>query len=269
MSRLFDAMRKAEGRRAPEPAHVESAPRAGSTAPVTPISTPVAHAAAGPSPLAAHPARVAALHASVTASLPEHVAREMTTLRVNLETALQERVPRVVAFVSAQGGEGNSTVAAQFVIQLTTDPRARVLFVDAHAARPALEIGPGAKGPLAGLFGESVDPHASSPLDVLPVPESARAGSLYAPATLEATLDALGGRYDWVVIDAPPVLYAAESASLAALADGVVVVVEAGRTKKPVLSRSVDLLRKAGGRVIGSVLNRRQLEIPEFIYRRI
>jgi hypothetical protein len=72
----------------------------------------------------------------------------------------------------------------------------------------------------------------------------------------------------YLAID-PSVLYSAEAASLAAIADGVVVVVEAGRTKKPVLGRAVDLLRKAGARVIGSVLNRRQLEIPEFIYRRI
>jgi Mrp family chromosome partitioning ATPase len=53
------------------------------------------------------------------------------------------------------------------------------------------------------------------------------------------------------------------------VAEGVVVVVQAGRTKRPVLARSIELLRKAGGRVLGTVLNRRRLEIPGFIYRRI
>jgi len=57
--------------------------------------------------------------------------------------------------------------------------------------------------------------------------------------------------------------------TLAALADGVVVVVQAGRTKRPVLTRSVDMVSRAGGRVLGMVLNRRRLEIPGFIYRRI
>jgi Mrp family chromosome partitioning ATPase len=56
---------------------------------------------------------------------------------------------------------------------------------------------------------------------------------------------------------------------LSAIADGVVLVVQAGRTKRPVLSRAVELVGKAGGRVLGCVLNRRQLEIPEFIYRRL
>jgi Mrp family chromosome partitioning ATPase len=36
-----------------------------------------------------------------------------------------------------------------------------------------------------------------------------------------------------------------------------------------VLARSADMLRKAGARVLGTVLNRRRLEIPDFIYRRI
>ena len=69
--------------------------------------------------------------------------------------------------------------------------------------------------------------------------------------------------------DGPPVLESPDAASLAAVADGVAIVVQAGRTKRPVLSRSVDLLRKAGAHVLGTVLNRRRLEIPGFIYRRI
>jgi Mrp family chromosome partitioning ATPase len=51
--------------------------------------------------------------------------------------------------------------------------------------------------------------------------------------------------------------------------DGVVLVVHAGRAKRPVVTRAVDMLRKSGGRVLGTVLNRRVHEIPGFIYRRI
>jgi Mrp family chromosome partitioning ATPase len=48
-----------------------------------------------------------------------------------------------------------------------------------------------------------------------------------------------------------------------------VLVIQVGRSKRPVLSRAADLLAKAGSRMLGSVLNRRVHEIPEFIYRRI
>ncbi|MBI1798842.1 MAG: CpsD/CapB family tyrosine-protein kinase [Candidatus Eisenbacteria bacterium] len=264
MSRIFDALRKAEaGRSAPPPALAAPA-MTPPPASVTPIPSSSAHSAARALGSAA---QATVLHATVLAGLPDQVMREMTTLRVSLESSIVDREPRTVVFMSAQGGEGTSTVAAQFVIALASDPRSRVLFVDANAQRPALR--PGEPGSLAGLFGVGSDAQGAPVVDLLPVPEAIRGTEIYSPADLEARLDALGSRYDWIVLDGPPVLYAAEASSLAAVAECVVMVVEAGRTKKPVLSRSVDLLRKAGARVLGSVLNRRLLEIPEFIYRRI
>jgi len=262
MTRIFDALKKAEA----------SAPQA---APVVPMSPPQS---APPPPVLRGPSapgnsrsaraeRAPLMHAIVAAALPEEIQREMSSLRVALESALDERGPRVVAFFSTQGGEGTSTVAAQFVIGLASDPQLRVLFMDVQAHRPA--IGTGA-GPLAGLFlaADAADVRGAS-LDLMPVPETARTAGLYASADARAMLDQVGNAYDWIVMDGPPVLFASDAAAIGAVADGVVLVVEAGRTKKPVLTRAVDLLRKAGARVLGTVLNRRRLEIPEFIYRRI
>jgi non-specific protein-tyrosine kinase len=72
-----------------------------------------------------------------------------------------------------------------------------------------------------------------------------------------------------VVFDGPPVVESPEAGSLAAQVDGVVMVLHAGRIKRPVVTRAVELLRKNGGHVLGTVLNRRVHEIPGFIYRRI
>ncbi len=105
--------------------------------------------------------------------------------------------------------------------------------------------------------------------DLLPLPEGAFEASTLTPVSLRESLDAIASGYDWIVIDGPPVLESPDAATLGAVADGVVVVVQAGRTKRPVLTRSVDLVGRAGGRVLGIVLNRRRLEIPGFIYRRI
>jgi len=49
----------------------------------------------------------------------------------------------------------------------------------------------------------------------------------------------------------------------------VVLVIRSGSTKRPVALRAAEMLRKSGVRVLGTVLNRRLLEIPDFIYRRI
>jgi Mrp family chromosome partitioning ATPase len=264
MTRIFDALKKAEASRpgavpvAPKPQPAQPAPMPASVlrGPSTPGSSRAARAE-----------RTPISRAIVAAALPEEIQREMSSLRVALESALDERGPRVVAFFSAQGGEGTSTVAAQFVIGLATDPHLRVLFMDVQAHRPAIGA---SQGPLAGLFlvPDGTDARGRS-LDLMPVPDVARAAGLFAAADARALLDQVGDAYDWIVMDGPPVLFASDAAALGAVADGVVLVVEAGRTKKPVLTRAVDLLRKAGARVLGSVLNRRRLEIPEFIYRRI
>jgi hypothetical protein len=45
--------------------------------------------------------------------------------------------------------------------------------------------------------------------------------------------------------------------------------VRAGKTKREVLSKAEKLIRFSGGRVIGSVLNRRVFHIPDQIYKRL
>jgi Mrp family chromosome partitioning ATPase len=205
--------------------------------------------------------------------LSEDVVREMTTLRVTAESALGDRLPRTLMFVSPQGREGTSTIALQFVQTLARDATARPLLVDGHVRRPVLEEDPVRR---VALLDSRLLPRdapgtgiLASNLTVVPASDALRRAGVYSSSAMRELFEAYGPGHDWIVVDGPPVLDSPDAASLAGQVDGVVIVVEAGRTKRPVLTRSVDLLRKAGARVLGSVLNRRRLEIPDFIYRRI
>ena len=204
------------------------------------------------------------------AELPTDVEREMTGLRISLEAALTQRIPRTVMFIASQGGEGTSTVAAQFAQSLASDERLRALLVDAHVLRPAYgpDGSPTVARPAPAAPTRPGQPLAPRP-DLMPLSDHAREAHTLTPDSLRASLDAIASGYDWIVIDGPPVLESPDAATLGAVADGVVIVVQAGRTKRPVLARAVDLVNRAGGRVLGIVLNRRRLEIPGFIYRRI
>jgi len=215
----------------------------------------------------------AALPLSGSFRFADDVQREMTGLRVTLEALLGESSTRTVMFVSPQGGEGTSSVALQFAGMLARDPQLRVLLVDAHVRRPVLRVEEGGRVavPAESLAptGYLPGPVSDSRLFALPAdPDSVRAG-VYQPATLRQALDENSPGFDWVVIDGPPVLESPDAAALAALADATLLVLQAGRTKRPVLARSGEMLRIGGARLVGSVLNRRVLEIPEFIYRRI
>ncbi len=256
MTRIFDALKKAEA------ARESLAPAAGPHAPApaarAPMPRPVGEG--GPLPLLGG------------VEMVDETMREMAALRVSLESALRDRSPRVVMFLSPQGGEGTSTVTLQFAQALARDPGVRPVLVDVNVRRPTYDQDATVRGAVISpnVVARGAEPPAvSANLFVLPVPEDVRRTGIYQTAVLRQVLDASIAGFDWVLLDGPPVLESPDASALGALADCVVIVVQAGRTKRPVLTRAADLLRKAGARVMGSVLNRRVLEIPEFIYRRI
>jgi Mrp family chromosome partitioning ATPase len=70
------------------------------------------------------------------------------------------------------------------------------------------------------------------------------------------------GRYDYVLLDVPPLLRFAEGTHVGRYADGVVVVVRADSTNRELLVRARDQLTRAGVHVVGVVLNRVRDPVP-------
>ena len=62
-------------------------------------------------------------------------------------------------------------------------------------------------------------------------------------------------KFDYILIDAPPVLLVTDPLILAFAADGIVVVVRAGVTTKPVMKRLRAALQKPNVKALGYVLN--------------
>ena len=258
MTRLYDALRKAETNRE----------RLGLGA--APMGAPPGQDPAPGWPQAPGDPTLVPLPLLGGVDLSDDAAREMTALRLNLENSLADRVTRSIMFASAQAGEGTSTVSLQFA-QGLAQGATRVLFVDAHAGRPVCYADDSQRhGVLDARIASPAMAGVMIPnLAAIPVTEEAvRTGIVTAPA-IRAIVDSAVGSFDWVVVDGPPVVESPEAASLAAQVDGVVLVLHAGRVKRPVVTRAVEILRKSGARVLGTVLNRRVHEIPGFIYRRI
>jgi capsular exopolysaccharide synthesis family protein len=66
----------------------------------------------------------------------------------------------------------------------------------------------------------------------------------------------LNQAYDWVLIDASPVLAVSDAATLSAMVDGAVLVVAGSETRIVALERASEYLAGAGGKVVGVVLNK-------------
>ncbi len=86
---------------------------------------------------------------------------------------------------------------------------------------------------------------------------------------LQDQLRELSRRFEYVVLHAPPAGVYSETALLAQLADGVVLVLEAHSTRRAAAQRVKDTLQASNARLLGWVLSERTFPIPDRIYRKL
>lgn len=186
-------------------------------------------------------------------------------LRTNLSYVHVDAKPRVIVVTSPQPGDGKSTIAANLAESLATSSSERVVIIDCDLRRPQVsKIFKAARG--AGLT--DVLSGRAELIDVMQQTENAsnlwvlgsgrtppNPSELLGSQAMQDVLDALG-EHAIVVLDAPPVLAVTDAVVLSNHADGVLVVVSAKKTTHDQLGRTLALIRRGGGAVLGTVLNR-------------
>ena len=70
------------------------------------------------------------------------------------------------------------------------------------------------------------------------------------------------------MLDLPP-LDSTNVLDWAPLLDGVVLVIESERVRWQVAARGIELLEQAGSQVLGTVINKQQEYIPQWLYQRL
>ncbi len=182
--------------------------------------------------------------------------------------------PFVLQFVASTAGEGTSTMAAGFAMLAATERAKSVLLVDCGG------------GPRTGLWSDHEAPSlirafqetGSTDPAIQPVPAMnglAVAKLSRSPnpllemdgAELRMLWDVTKRRYPIIVLDCPPAATAPDSLGLAQYADGTVLVVRAETTRQAVVASTKESIERFGGQVIGAVLNRRKMYIPDWLYR--
>jgi Mrp family chromosome partitioning ATPase len=83
------------------------------------------------------------------------------------------------------------------------------------------------------------------------------------------SVDALRVSFDNILIDCGPLHESADAAVLASSVDGVVIVVEAGRSRRELIVNAQRTIEQTGGKFLGFVLNKRRYPIPEWLYKRL
>ena len=202
------------------------------------------------------------------------VAEAYRVLRTNLIFSSAETSGRALVVTSANPGEGKTTTVANLASSLALNG-AKVLAVDADLRRPTMHqhFGipktPGLSDLIVGKCqaSEAIQTTRFKGLQVLPcgyVPPNP--AELLGSAAMKQVVEALRSHYDWVLIDTPPILAMADTPVLCPLVEGVILVIGAEVSGRPAIQRAVDQITSVGGKVLGVVLNKVDLERNSYYY---
>ena len=191
-------------------------------------------------------------------------AEAYRVLRKNLHYANPDVPLRQILVTSSGPGEGKSTTAANLALVFAQGDRS-VLLVEADLRRPNVHTlfrqpsTPGLSSYLVGdamleaILLKSAVPNLSL-VTSGPIPPNP--AELLASRRMHTFLATVSERFDVVIIDSPPVLATSDACALAPHVDGVLLVVDSGRTPEVALKRSRERIEAVRGRIIGAILNR-------------
>lgn len=191
-------------------------------------------------------------------------AESMRRIHSALAYSSLDTASRKLLIASASPSEGKSTFATNLAVTLA-DAGERTIVIDADLRRPRVgEIfgHDNSVGLTTALLGdveldEAVVAWGKRGPDVLSsgaVPPNPAA--ILTSRAFRSMLEQISERYEAVVIDSPPVLSVADSNLLAPMVDGIVIVVDASKTRRAQLANAVRSIESAGGQILGIVLNK-------------
>lgn len=166
-----------------------------------------------------------------------------------------------VMLTSAAPGDGKTLTAVNLALVLADSYRYRVLLIDADLRRPSIpNVGnPGDGCGLSDALTSSTEQKLAlvaitSRLTLLPAgrPISNSIEALTSPR-MRQILDEARQRFDWVILDAPPIGPATDARLLAQMVGGTLFVIRAGQTQSPDSQKAIDALGRE--QILGVVLN--------------
>lgn len=205
------------------------------------------------------------------------VTEQYRTLRTNMLALNTVKPPKTIIITSSTHSEGKTITSINLAISMAHDlDKKSILLVDADLRRTKINSYLGVKSELGLSDILSDDAKAEDALvnigidnlTILPAGKRPKnPAELLASLKMKKFLNLVKEKYDYVIFDTPPVIPVTDAGILGPQTDGVVMVIQAGRTQKGVVHRSQQLLTQAHAKLLGCILTNIQYHIPAYIYR--
>jgi len=205
------------------------------------------------------------------------VAEQYKTLRTNL-LAINSKTPiKAITVTSSIHREGKSITTINLAISMAQDlNKKQILLVDADMRRASISKYLGVKSELglADLISNGANADEAllnigiENLTILPAGKPPHnPAELLGSVKMRNLVSLLKSKYDYVIFDSPPIISVTDAGLLGAETDGVIMVIQSGRTQKGIVVHAENLLKQAQAKVLGYILTNIQYHIPAYIYR--
>ena len=203
---------------------------------------------------------------------------EFSDLMNKLSSRYSNLALRTLLFTGATHEAGVTKTAIKFAKALVKASYHKVLIIEANLRTPSFQK-LFSQDPIKGVSGSLVD----DGLKIFKF-KNVGNGNLFAftfsgnrsnannyleTQRLNKVIEISKKKFDYIILDAAPIGVCPESQALCSLADGVLMVIESGKTRRRVAQRAKKELEDAGGKLLGVVLNKRKYYIPKWIYNRL
>jgi non-specific protein-tyrosine kinase len=203
------------------------------------------------------------------------IAEAFRVLRTGIRFANIDKPNQTLLVTSANPTEGKSMTAANLATVIAQADN-RVILVDADLRRPTqhklfqLSNGQGLSNLLLDLDVESDASYINAVIDLsLQSVETTKnlfvltcgatppnPSELLGSAKMKSLINILSKKFDYVIIDSPPVLAVTDAVILSTQVDSVLLVIDAGKTRRNQFKQAVDRLKEVRANIVGVTLNR-------------
>lgn len=191
------------------------------------------------------------------------ISDQFRAIRTNIKFITEKKKNRLFIITSPSGAEGKSTITANLAASMAQQ-KEKILLIDANLRDPIIhdifKI-PNHLGLTGILTGKVSLDNAIQPTEIGNLEVLTSGAALFNPAELlgseqmTSLLKTVADMYDIVLIDSPPILDSTEARILANQCDGVILVVNRGKTELEKLVESRRVLELAHSKLVGAIMN--------------
>lgn len=188
------------------------------------------------------------------------VSEAYRTLRTNLSFYSLDNPLRTLVVTSPAPGEGADEAVANLAVTMAQSGK-RTILVECDLRRPSLHtlFGKAAEPGLTDMIlGDNELPLQKTEVDNLWLltsgPQPPNPADLLGSGRTDEIIERLGQEADIILFHAPPVIAVTDATVLGSKVDGVLLVIQAGKSRRDHAQRAKEMLSKANVRIVGVTL---------------